>query len=118
MFASVNSPITKFFLDSKDLVVLCKSIRSTRSTTLDLAGTKSDDEVSDEGVFCLSTSMRNHDAPTCLLGHVARFNALSDGTDLVYFEEHGIAEVLIDSSLDSGWVGDEKVITDYLKLFS
>ena len=62
--------------------------------------------------------MRDHNAPSGCLGHVACLDTLSDGTDLVDLKQKGVAEFLVDSSLDSGWIGDQQVISDNLDFIS
>jgi len=52
------------------------------------------------------------------LGKKGSFNGFSDWTDLVDFQEEGIASLLFDSLLDSAWVGDEEIISDNLDVLS
>jgi hypothetical protein len=58
--------------------------------------------------------MGDHDTPSSSLRHVRSFNALSDGTDLVNLEEESVAHLLVDSSLNTGGVGDKEIISDNL----
>ena len=58
--------------------------------------------------------MRDHDTPSSGLTHVGGFDTLGDGTYLIDLKEKSIAKLLVDTSLDTLWVGDQKVITDNL----
>ena len=50
-------------LDTEEGVVLGNTLGTGGGTSLDLADTKSDDEVSDDGVLGLSRAVRDHDTP-------------------------------------------------------
>ena len=58
--------------------------------------------------------MGHHDAPAGLLGHVAGLNGLGDGANLVDLEQEGVAELLVNASLDALRVRDEQIVTDDL----
>lgn len=62
--------------------------------------------------------MGDHDTPSGGLRHVTSLDTLSDGANLVDLEQEGIAELLVDTGLHSGGVGDEQVIADDLDLVS
>jgi len=49
-----RTSITNFLLDTEESIVLGHPLASGWSTSLDLAGTESDDEVGDEGIFGLA----------------------------------------------------------------
>jgi hypothetical protein len=64
-------------LDTEESVVLGHTLTSGRSTSLDLAGTESDDEIGDEGILGLARTVRDHDTPSvglCELSSVAIFS--------------------------------------------
>lgn len=110
------------------------SLRSARSTGLDLTMTKSansldswvtfsdlpslktDGEVGNVDRLGLTGSVRGHDTPAVGLRELDGLDGLGDGTDLVDLEEQGVARLLLDGSLDSERVGDGQVITDNLDL--
>lgn len=55
--------VSQDVLDAQQSVVLGDTLTACGGTSLDLARSKSDDKVSDEGVLGLSATVRNHDAP-------------------------------------------------------
>jgi len=117
-FTSKNCFGSEFFFNSKNLIIFRKSIGSARSSTLDLTSSKSTNKITDEVVFGLATSMRNHDTPSSFLRHITSFDTLGDGSDLINFKEEGIAHFLIDTFLYSLRVGNKQVITDNLNIFT
>lgn len=58
--------------------------------------------------------MRDHGAPTILLGEEVSLNGLSDGTNLIHLQEQAVASLLVHSHLDAFGVGDRQVITHNL----
>ena len=50
-------------LDAEEGVVLGNTLRTSRSTGLDLSDAKSDDQVSNECVLGFTTTVGNHDTP-------------------------------------------------------
>jgi len=100
------------------LIIFGKSIRSARSSTFDLTGSKTANEITDEVILGLTTSVRNHDTPSSFLRHITSLDTFGDGSDLVNFKEKGIAHFLIDTFLYSLRVGNEQVITDDLDLIT
>ena len=58
--------------------------------------------------------MGDHDTPSGFLGHVASLNGLSHGTNLVNLEQEGIAQLLVDSCLDSLRVGNKEIVSNNL----
>ena len=116
VLASVHGFVAKSFFDSEDLVVLGKSIRSAGSSTLNFTGAKAANQVCDEVIFGFARSVGHHDSPASLLRHVAGFNTLGDGSDLVDLEKKRVTHFLVNSGLNSGGVGDEEVVADNLDL--
>lgn len=53
----------KGVLDAEELVVFRNTLRTSGSTSLNLTNTKSDDNVGDDGVLGLATTVRDHDRP-------------------------------------------------------
>lgn len=68
VLAGVHGVRAELLLDSQDLVVLGQSLRTTRCTSLNLAGRQADHQIGDERVLGLAGSVRNHRAPATLLG--------------------------------------------------
>lgn len=118
MVTGIDSSGPELLLDSEDLVVLGESVGSAGSSTLDLTSAETDDQVSNEVIFSLTGSVRDHDTPSCLLGHVAGLDALGHGTNLVNLEEESVDELLVDTGLHTLGVGHEEVVTDDLNLLA
>lgn len=112
--ASEDGLVTKLLLNSEKLVVLGESLRSRRSTSLDLASSETDGEISNGGILGLTGSVGNHDTPLGVVRVVGGLDGLGDGTDLVDLEEEGVSRLLVNGSLDSDGVGDSQIITDNL----
>jgi hypothetical protein len=110
----VDSIVTELLLDTEDLVELGKTLRSGGSTSLDLTGTETDNDVSNGDILSLTGTVRNHDTPGGSEGVLGSLDGLGDGTDLVDLEEKGVASLGLDGLLDERGVGDSQVITDNL----
>jgi hypothetical protein len=117
-FAGEHGFAAELFFNTEDLVVLSETVRSARGSTLNFTCSKSTDKVTNEVIFSLSRSVGDHDTPASGLGHVASLNALSDGTNLVDLEEEGVAKFLVDTSLDTGRVSDEEIVSNNLAFIS
>ena len=111
LVASVDGVVTKLLLDAEDLVELGKTLRAGRSTSLDLAGAETDDDVGNGDILSLTGAVRNHDTPVGAEGVLGGLDSLGDGTDLVDLEQEGVAGLELDSLLDELGVGDGQVIT-------
>jgi hypothetical protein len=114
MFTSIDGLVAQLFLNSQQLVVLGKTLRSARSTGLDLASAKTNNQVGNKSVFSLSGSVRDHDTPFVRESQVGRFDRLGDGSDLVHLQEQTVASFLLNGGLDTLGVGDGQVITNNL----
>lgn len=112
--ASEDGLVTELLLDSEKLVVLGESLGSRGSTSLDLAGSETDGEVSNGDVLSLTGSVGDHDTPLGVVGVVGGLDRLGDGSDLVDLEQKGVSGLLLNGSLDSDGVGDGQIITDNL----
>ena len=110
----VDDFFLQLFGNAEELVVLGETLGAARSTGLDLAGAKSDDQIGDESVFGLTGAMGNHDSPSLVVRHLAGVDGLSDRADLVNLEQQSVAALLVNSRLDALGVGHEKIITDDL----
>ena len=114
VFASENSISAKLFFNAKDLVVFGQSVWSAGCSTLNLTSSKTADKVGDKVVFCLSTSVGNHNTPSCLLRHVWCLDWLSDTSNLVDFKEQSITKLLLNTSLNALRISDQKIVTNNL----
>lgn len=114
--AGEDSLVAELLLDSQNLVVLGQSVRAARGTTLDLTGAEAANEIADEVILGLATSVRNHDTPASSLRHVASLNRLGNGADLVDLEKESVAKFLVDTRLHSLGVRHEEIIADNLDL--
>ena len=61
----------EYALDTEEGVVLRDTLRAGGSTSLDLAGTEGNDEVSDDGVLGLTGTVRDHDTPAVGLSELS-----------------------------------------------
>merc|ERR1719187_1712042 len=107
---------TKLLLNSQQLVVLSKTLRSARSSRFYLACTKSHDKVSNKAVLCLTRPVGHHGAPPFSFSHIVSLNRLSHRTNLIYFQQKSIAGFLFNSSLDSLRICNKQVISNYLNI--
>ncbi|GIX61506.1 uncharacterized protein BcabD6B2_09410 [Babesia caballi] len=112
--AGVAGTGTKLLLNADELVVLGVALTAAGSASLDLAGAKGNDKVSNEGVLRLTRPVRNHDTPLVGVTQQASVNGLSDGANLVDLEEKRVARFLLQGSLDALGVGDQKVVAHNL----
>jgi len=112
--AGVDSVVTELLLDTEDLVELGETLRSGGSTSLDLAGTETDNDVSNGDILSLTRAVRNHDTPVGTEGVLGSLDGLGDGTDLVDLEEKGVASLGLNGLLDESGVGDGQVVTNNL----
>lgn len=113
----VDGTAAELLLDTEDLVELGETLRSGGSTSLDLTGTETDNDVSNGDILGLTRAVRNHDTPAGTEGVLGSLDGLSDGTDLVDLEEEGVASLGLDGLLDESGVGDSQVITGVMSAF-
>jgi hypothetical protein len=66
-----------------DLVILCQSLASARSTSFDLTSRETNREVGYKGIFSFTTSMRSHHSPVGILCQFNHFNGLGHCPNLV-----------------------------------
>lgn len=80
VLASILGGGAQFLFDSQDLIVLGQTLRAAWGARLDLAGRQTNHQVGDRRVLGLARTMRNHGAPTILLGQqmTARANEGKD----------------------------------------
>jgi hypothetical protein len=116
LVASVDGVLAKLLLDAEDLVELGKTLRAGRSTSLDLTGAETDNDVGNGDILGLTGAVRNHDAPVGAEGVLGGLDSLGDGTDLVDLEQESVARLLLDGLLDELRVGDSQVVADNLEV--
>jgi len=112
--SGVYSTSAQFFLNTKDLVVLGETFGTAWGSGLDLSGSKTNNKVSNEGIFGFSGTVRDHCSPSTLLSKKMGIDGLGNGTDLVYFQEETVAGLLLNSGSNTLGVGDSQVVTDNL----
>ena len=88
--------------------------RQSRGTGLDLSTAHGHSEVGDERIFGLSGPMQDHEAPSGLPAQINGLDGLSDGTDLVVLDPHGVSGLFFHASGDEFRVRDVQVVTNYL----
>lgn len=116
VLAGIDGVLTELLLDAEDLVELSKTLRTGRSTGLDLASAETDSNVSDGDILGLTGAVGDHDTPAVSVGVLGSLDGLGEGTDLVDLEEKGVARLELDGLLDAEGVGDGQVITDNLEV--
>jgi len=116
--AGIASLSTELLLDTKKLVVLGKTLRAARSTSLDLTAAKTNDKISDEGILSLTRAVGNHDTPASSAGIKAGLDSLRHGTDLVDLKKKSVAGLLLLGHGDTLGVGHKEIITDDLELLA
>mmetsp|Transcript_1198 Transcript_1198/g.1952 ORF Transcript_1198/g.1952 Transcript_1198/m.1952 type:complete len:200 (+) Transcript_1198:729-1328(+) len=62
--------------------------------------------------------MGRHHTPTVLLGQLHCIDRLGDGTNLVHFEEKGIACLLLGRLVDAADIGDQQIISNHLDVLA
>ena len=104
--------VSELFLNSQQLVVFGQSLRTTGGTcvwvcvcthecvcvcvcacpptSLNLPGTQSHHQISNECVLSLPTTMGHHHSPPIALGQLTRLNGLSDTSNLVHLHTNTI----------------------------
>lgn len=98
------------------MVVFGQSLGSAWGACLDLACGEADNQISDEVVFSLAGTMRNHDSPPVVSALLVGSNGLSERSDLVDFQKQSIARLLLDSSGNPLLVSDQQIISNYLDI--
>ena len=88
--SGVDGVVTELLLDTEDLVELGETLRSGGSTSLDLTGAKTDDDVSNGDILSLSGPVGDHDTPTSAESILGGLDGLGDGADLVDLEQQGV----------------------------
>lgn len=114
VLSSEDGTASELLLNTENLVVLSEAVGTARRSRLDLTSAKSNDEVTNKVVFSLTRAMADHNAPAGGLTHVGGLNRLGDSADLVDLQEQSVAKLLVNTSLDTGRVGNQKVVTNNL----
>jgi hypothetical protein len=79
--------VAKLLLDTHELVVLCSTLTTAGSASLDLASAKANNKVGNSCVLSLAGPVGNHDTPALIVSHGASLHGLPDCADLVNLEE-------------------------------
>lgn len=74
VLSCVYCVFAQFFFDAKELVVLRQSLRTARSTRLNLASAQPNYQIGDEAVLSFSRAVRYHDSPSVVHGHLCSAN--------------------------------------------
>ena len=101
VLASVDGLAAKLLLDTEDLVELGETLGTSRSTSLDLAGAETDDDVGNGDILSLTRAVGDHDAPAGTEGVLGSLDSLGDGTDLVDLQEKGCLLYTSDAADDN-----------------
>ena len=94
------------------MAILGQSFASARRTGLDLTRAKPNNEVSNESILCLATSVAYHRAPAGGKSEECSLDAFGDCPDLVHFEEESIAGFSLEARLDARGIGHEQVVAN------
>ena len=79
-----------------------------------MSSTDTNGKISNESILCFSGTVRDHDTPAGGVGIGGSLEGFGDRSDLVDFEEEGIACFLLDGVFDTDGVGDCEIVTDDL----
>ena len=104
----------KLFFDSEQLIILRHPFRTTQASGLDLTHVQAHGQVSNRGIFRLTASVGDDRFEATLLRQLHSINRLGQGSDLIRFDEDGIAGFFINRSLKTLHIRDEKIIPDDL----
>lgn len=115
VFSGIDASVfPEFIFNSKDLVIFSQTLRSAWGTSLYLTSGQTDWEVSNEGIFSFAWSVRSHNTKAVVLWKKHSFNRFGQRADLVNLQQKSIAGLLVNGCLNSGWVGNEQIITNNL----
>jgi hypothetical protein len=110
--ARVDSVVAQLLLDAEDLVELGQTLRTSGSTSLDLAGSQTHGDVGNRHILGLTRTVGHHDPPAGSVRVLGSLDGLGQGTDLVDLQEQGVARLEFNSLLDAQGVGHGQVVTD------
>ena len=96
---TVSGRIAQFFLDTDQLVVLGNAIRTAHGTSLDLSRVGSHCDVGDGGILRFTLAVRSNRRITVPMSHFDGIQRLCQRSDLVHFDEDGIAGAHFDAFL-------------------
>ena len=114
LLTSIHRKVAQLLLDAEDLVEFGETLRAGGSTSLDLAGAETNDDVSNGDVLGLAGAVGDHDAPAAGIRVLGGLNRLGEGSDLVDLEEEGVAGLELDGLLDADRVGDGQVVAAFV----
>ena len=114
----INCACAQLVLDSEQLIVFCNTLRSARSTGLDLAGVECYCKICNGSVCSLTGTMGRNRGITSFVSHLDCFQCLRYGTDLVQFDKDGISCTQFDTFCKSLGIGNEEIIANQLYFIS
>lgn len=107
--------LTELFFDTEKLVILGKTFGTTRSTSLDLTSTETDNEISNGGILSFTGTVRDHDTPAGSLRVKSGLNRFGNGTNLVNLQQESVTGLLLNGSDNTLGVSNQKIITNKLE---
>jgi hypothetical protein len=108
---SVDGVGAKLLLNTQDLVEFGQTLRTCRSTTLDLASSNTHNNICNGDILSLAGSVGNHHRPAGGIGILGSLDGFGQGTNLIDLEEKSVARLELDGLLDADGIGDSQVIT-------
>ncbi|RMR05326.1 hypothetical protein ALP92_200077 [Pseudomonas syringae pv. primulae] len=114
IMSCIKRMAAKMLFYSQKLIVFLDPLPSTWSARLEMASTHGNSQICDEAVYSLPATMRNHSSPICPVSHYDGGFGLSQGSDLIGFNQYSIGDVFFDASLNPFDVGDKQVISNQL----
>jgi len=113
-FAAVLSRGAKTIFDAEQLVVLRNAVRTGRSAGFDLASVRRNCDVGNRAVFGFAGTVGDYSCVACALRHLDRVERLGQGTDLVDFNEDGVAYAFLNAVSQTLGVRNEQVVANQL----
>jgi len=111
LFSGILGLASQFLFDAQQLVVFGKAFGTAGSTRFDFSGSQANHQISNEGIFGLSRSVRDHHTPACSLRIVAGFNGFCDSANLIDLEQESVTGLFLYRRLDTLRIGDQQVIS-------
>ena len=106
--------VPQLLFDAQELIVLSHAIATGSRSRLDLASRQSNRQISDGGVFRLTAAMAGDRSVTIAARKLNCADRLRQAADLVHFDQDTVGNTLIDTALQSVYIGNEQVVTDKL----
>lgn len=104
--------------DSQKLVILGNPVSAGGTAGLDLSDIGCDSDISDDGIFGLTTPVTDDTSVPSPFGHFDGIKGFRDCSDLVDFDQNRIRNLVFDTGLQTGGVRHKEVITNELDFVS